>query len=195
MGVSDVFTIDQNYPTTNFLLVPGPLQTSYRVYIFKYSDWVTGNRTPNFAIAQSAVNPDGTWRGVFDPITQTYSPITLPETEVDGSAVGSYTVVAIHQGLRTLPISTIILGLQITAPATTPYILPVALGGTGTATPSLIAGSNITITGAWPDQTVSSTGGGGGSSFHPTVQTSTYTAAANDLVLCDTSGGGFTVPR
>lgn len=32
--------------------------------------------------------------------------------------------------------------------------LPVAQGGSGTATPSLIAGSNVTITGSWPDQTI-----------------------------------------
>jgi hypothetical protein len=33
-------------------------------------------------------------------------------------------------------------------------ILPVANGGTATATPSLVQGSNITITGTWPNQTV-----------------------------------------
>jgi hypothetical protein len=42
-------------------------------------------------------------------------------------------------------------------------ILPVANGGTGTATPSLVQGTNITITGTWPNQTINSTGGGGGS--------------------------------
>lgn len=39
--------------------------------------------------------------------------------------------------------------------------LPVAQGGTGTASPGLVAGSNITITGSWPNQTVNSTGGSG----------------------------------
>lgn len=38
--------------------------------------------------------------------------------------------------------------------------LPVASGGTGTATPSLVAGTGISITGTWPNQTVTSTGGG-----------------------------------
>lgn len=41
-------------------------------------------------------------------------------------------------------------------------VLQVASGGTGTATPSLVAGSNITITGAWPNQTITASGGGGG---------------------------------
>ena len=41
-------------------------------------------------------------------------------------------------------------------------ILPVANGGSGTATPSLVAGSNVTITGTWPNQTVNSTASGSG---------------------------------
>lgn len=39
-------------------------------------------------------------------------------------------------------------------------ILPVANGGTATATPSLVAGTNVTITGTWPNQTVNSSAGG-----------------------------------
>ena len=39
-------------------------------------------------------------------------------------------------------------------------LLAIARGGTGTATPNLVAGSNITITGSWPNQTISSSGGG-----------------------------------
>ena len=40
--------------------------------------------------------------------------------------------------------------------------LAVASGGTGTATPSLIAGTNITsITGTWPNQTINASGGSG----------------------------------
>jgi hypothetical protein len=43
-------------------------------------------------------------------------------------------------------------------------IVDVANGGTGTATPSLVAGTNVTITGSFPNQTINATGGGGGSS-------------------------------
>ena len=39
-------------------------------------------------------------------------------------------------------------------------LLPVANGGTGTATPSLVGGTNITISGSFPNQTVTATGGG-----------------------------------
>lgn len=41
-------------------------------------------------------------------------------------------------------------------------ILPVANGGNGTATPSLVAGSNVTITGTWPNQTIAATASGSG---------------------------------
>lgn len=40
-------------------------------------------------------------------------------------------------------------------------MLPVANGGTGTASPGIVAGTNITVTGTWPNQTVNSSGGGG----------------------------------
>jgi hypothetical protein len=38
-------------------------------------------------------------------------------------------------------------------------IVAVANGGTGTATPGLVAGTNVTISGTWPDQTVNAMGG------------------------------------
>lgn len=41
--------------------------------------------------------------------------------------------------------------------------LPVANGGTGTASPSIVAGTNVTVSGTWPNQTINATGGGGGS--------------------------------
>lgn len=43
-------------------------------------------------------------------------------------------------------------------------IVAVANGGTGTSTPGLIAGTNVSITGTWPNQTINSTASGGGGS-------------------------------
>jgi len=80
-------------------------------------------------------------------------------------------------GLTGLPLTTGVTGL-----------LPVANGGTGTATPSLVAGSNVTVTGTWPNQTVASTGGGGG--------TITVTAGGGTSTGVSTVafGNGLTVP-
>jgi lysophospholipase L1-like esterase len=38
-------------------------------------------------------------------------------------------------------------------------LLPVARGGTGTATPGIVAGTNVSVTGTWPNQTINTTGG------------------------------------
>lgn len=51
-------------------------------------------------------------------------------------------------------------GLPLTTGVT--GILPIANGGTATATPALVAGTNISITGSWPNQTIASSGGGTG---------------------------------
>lgn len=56
-------------------------------------------------------------------------------------------------------------------------VLNVASGGTGTATPALVAGTNVTITGTWPNQTINSSGGGGGSG----TVTSVSVVSANGL--------------
>lgn len=40
--------------------------------------------------------------------------------------------------------------------------LSVANGGSGTASPAIVAGTNVTVTGSWPNQTINSSGGGGG---------------------------------
>jgi len=71
--------------------------------------------------------------------------------------------------------------------------LPVANGGTGTATPSIVAGTNVTVTGTWPNQTIASSGGSGGGVAYTAVKTANYTAANNDGVLTNTTGGAFTV--
>ena len=44
---------------------------------------------------------------------------------------------------------------------TNPDPLPVSQGGTGTSNPSLVAGVGIAVSGAWPNQTITNTGGSG----------------------------------
>lgn len=65
---------------------------------------------------------------------------------------------------------------------TTTYnnIVPVAKGGTGTPSPALVAGTNVTITGSWPNQTINSSGGGGGSVSLPNG--SIAVAGSNNLI-------------
>ena len=69
-------------------------------------------------------------------------------------------------------------------------ILAVANGGTGTATPALVQGSNITITGTWPNQTIAAAAPGTG-----TVTSVAGTGSANGLSLSGTvtSTGNITL--
>lgn len=59
-------------------------------------------------------------------------------------------------------------------------IVAVANGGTGTATPSLVAGTNVTITGTFPNQTINSTGGGGGTEIGDQIGGGIVVAVFND---------------
>jgi hypothetical protein len=72
-------------------------------------------------------------------------------------------------------------GLPLTTGVT--GILPVANGGTGTATPSLVAGTNVTITGSWPNQTINASGGSGSGTVNSgTAGQMTYYAATGTAV-------------
>jgi hypothetical protein len=62
-------------------------------------------------------------------------------------------------------------------------IVAVANGGSGTATPALVAGTNVTITGSWPNQTINSSNPGG------TVTAVSVTSANG---FAGTSSGGAT---
>jgi hypothetical protein len=77
-----------------------------------------------------------------------------------------------------LPLSTGVTGL-----------LPVANGGTATATPSLVAGSNVTVSGTWPNQTIASSNSGG------TVTSVSGTGTVQGLSLSGTvtSSGNLTL--
>lgn len=79
-------------------------------------------------------------------------------------------------------------GLPLTTGVT--GLLPIANGGSGTATPALVAGSNVTITGTWPNQTIAAAAPGTG-----TVTSVSGTGSANGLSLSGTvtSTGNITL--
>jgi len=88
----------------------------------------------------------------------------------------SPTLVTPNLGTPSAVVLTSATGLPLTTGVT--GILPVANGGTGTATPAIVAGSGITVTGTWPNQTVTATAGGGG-----TVTNTGGVLTANAVVL------------
>lgn len=85
-----------------------------------------------------------------------------------------------------LPLSTGVTGL-----------LPIANGGTGTATPALVEGTNVTITGTWPNQTINAAGIGNLTGAVTSVGTVTslgsFTSANLAGALTDETGSGAAV--
>ena len=61
--------------------------------------------------------------------------------------------------------------------------LAVASGGTGTSSPSLVAGTNVSITGTWPNQTVNSTATGSVTSVTATSPVASSGGATPDISL------------
>ena len=93
-------------------------------------------------------------------------------TGVSGLGTGVATALAVNVGSSGAPVVnggvlgtpssgtlTNATGLPLTTGVT--GTLPVANGGSGTSTPALVAGSGVSISGSWPNQTISATGSGG----------------------------------
>jgi hypothetical protein len=83
---------------------------------------------------------------------------------IAGGGGGSGTVTSIDVSGGTTGLTTSGGPITTSGTITLTGTLAIANGGTGTATPSLIAGTNVTITGSFPNQTINASGGGGGGS-------------------------------
>lgn len=107
--------------------------------------------TPHLGLYQPTVGQNmGTWGPLLNSNSSVLDNIFALSTCGDTSHAVSWNA------------STKTLGCQLIN-NTPSGILPVLNGGTGTANPSLVAGQNIGITGAWPNQTITATGSAGGS--------------------------------
>lgn len=110
----------------------------------------SGGTTPAISMAKATGSVDG------------YLSATDWNTFNNKQPAGSYLTSGGALGTPSSGTATNLTGLPLSTGVT--GTLPVANGGTGTTTPSLVAGTNVTITGTWPNQTINSTGGGGGGS-------------------------------
>ena len=118
---------------------------------------------------------------------------------ISASGSGTVTSVAVSGGTTGLTTS----GGPITAAGTITLAgtLAVANGGTGTSTPALVAGTNVTITGTWPNQTINSSGGGSMTYPGAGIANSTgsawgtsYTTSGSGTVVALATSPSFTTP-
>lgn len=108
----------------------------------------SGGTTPSISITQASTSTNG------------YLSSTDWNTFNNKQPAGSYLTSGGALGTPSSGTATNLTGLPLTTGVT--GVLPVANGGSGTATPSLVAGTNVTISGSWPNQTINATGGSGG---------------------------------
>lgn len=133
----------------------------------------TGTSAPSLTPG-SNISISGTWPN--QTISSNMNNISTPGSTVNGNIVAwnnttgtSLRDTGIAQSsIVTLTGSQTLTNKTLTAPVINNPVLAlsnplsVANGGTGTSTPGLIAGANVSITGTWPNQTITSIGGGGG---------------------------------
>jgi trimeric autotransporter adhesin len=103
----------------------------------------SGGTTPNISFTGIL--------GVSNGGTGTSSPSLVSGTNT--SVSGTWPAQAVN--VTSFPASSLTGSVSLTTQVS--GILPVANGGSGTSTPSLVAGSNVTITGSWPNQTINAT--------------------------------------
>ena len=145
--------------------------TNYAMYVIG-SATGGGGGTPAGSTNDIQINNAGAF-GSFTPAAGVTAFLTTPTSANLATAVTNETgsgalVFATSPTLVTPVLGTVAAGSVLTnatgLPLTTGVtgILPVANGGTATATPGIVAGTNVTVTGTWPNQTVNSTAAGSG---------------------------------
>ena len=157
--------------------------TSYKVLNSDYQKIVTMNNAASVAVT---LGGDGTGVGAqFGTFIENLGAGTATLTPASGTINGTANITLVtnqsafiafdgtNWGAATSApgsggtITSVIAGTGLTGggssgAVTLALVVPVSIadGGTGTATPGLVAGTGISVTGTWPDQTIAATTGG-----------------------------------
>ena len=154
---SKQYLVDTTSAAFIVTLPAAPVAGDY-VYFMDAGDWTVHNLT----IARNGSTIEGAIQDlVFDVkgilVQMVYDGTTWQVASNIGPQGASYTLndPLGTPGAVTLTNAT---GLPLTTGTT--GILPVVKGGTGTATPTLVAGTNVTVSGTWPNQTINASSSG-----------------------------------
>jgi hypothetical protein len=167
--------------TVNGLTLTGSVTTSGSLTLGGTLSGIANSALTNSSIT---INGSSVSLGGSVTVTATASSALTIGTGLSGTSYNGSTLVTI-ENTGVLSVSGGTTGLTPST-ATTGAItlggtLAVANGGTGTTAPSLVAGTNVTITGTWPNQTINSSGGGGGSGTVTSVAALTLGTSGTDL--------------
>jgi hypothetical protein len=124
----------------------------------------SGQTNTTINLGTQARNPDFSSMPVTKPVTVGTS---LPSTCVVGQLFFNSSAAA-GSNLYSCSGSNTWSGIGDSSGLSLP--LSVANGGTGTSTPGLVAGSSVSITGTWPNQTINASGAGGTSGNATSIQ-------------------------
>lgn len=136
--------------------------------------WTGSGDVSGSASGATSISPALTLATVNSNTGSFGSSTAIPNFTVNGkgliTAAGSNVVIAPAGTLSGSTLAAGVTGSSLTSVGTITSgtwngtTLAVAHGGTGTTSPSLVAGSNVTITGSWPNQTVAAAGSAPGGS-------------------------------
>jgi len=125
---------------------------------------ITASTTLNVTGASTLTGAVTATAGVTGPITTSSATITggtitgITDLAVADGGTGASTAANARTNLSAASSGA---NSDITSITGLTTALSVLQGGTGTATPNIVAGTNVTVTGTWPNQTIAAAGGGG----------------------------------
>jgi hypothetical protein len=157
---------------------------------------------PAFPVTKTLVTSE--WLNSYDSTTGDFTATQPAFTDISGTVAAAQLPSATGSTKGAIELNTDLGGTAAAPEVIATHLsspLPVAQGGTGTATPALVPGTNVTITGTWPNQTINSSGGGGGGGVTDlnTLTGSvvlaagtnvTITPSGNTLTFAASGGGG-----
>jgi hypothetical protein len=177
--------------STNVPTLVSSVGTNGYYYVVTTAGSTNLNGITDWAIGDWAIFNGTAWQKIDQTNTvtsvngQTGAVSVGTVTSVDGTGtVNGITLTGTVTSTGNLTLGGTLSGVSLTTQVS--GTLPVLNGGTGTTTPALVAGTNVTVSGTWPNQTINATSSGGAvtsvsvtsaNGFAGTVATATTTPA------------------